>query len=121
MIDWTALFDSLDEINFDNVADAVRERQRDEAEALAQTIVLSFTEVQLARKDPFEAIRMVHHRLRCSILVAKTAVELVLESDEADAASREDGGDGPDCGTPLGEAADDFQETVIGLPHPSID
>ena len=117
MIDWTALIDSLDEINFDTLCEAVKIRKVYEAEALAQAIVLRFSEVKLAREDPKAAIMTVHHRLRCGFLVAKTAVDLVLESDQEDAASREDGGEWP----PPDEAADDFQETIIGVEMPFID
>jgi len=118
MIDWTAFIDSLDEDNFEDAAEAVRARKVDQAECLAQTLVLSFTEVNIARENPLEAIRVVNHRLRCGILVAKAAVEMVLEADAEEAAIREDNDHEP---FPLGEAADDFQETVIGVDQPFSD
>jgi hypothetical protein len=117
MIDWTAFVDSLDELSFDSICEVIQARKVDEAETLAQTLVLSFSEVKLAREDPRAAIITVHHRLRCGFLVAKTAVDLVLEADDEEAASREDGGDGP----AYEEAPDDYQETLIGVEMPFID
>ena len=117
MIDWIAFVDSMDEFNFEDLTKAVIERQKDEAETLAQEIVLSFSEVKLARENPREAILVVHSRLRCGFLVAKTAVDLLLEADDEEAASREDGGEWP----APGEAADDFQETLIGVEMPFTD
>jgi len=111
MIDWTALVDALDVDNYEEVLNAVRAREIDEAETLAQTIVLGFDEVKLARENRFHAAVAVRNRIGCSILVAKTAVELVLESDKDEEAAREDGGDY----VQYGEAADDFAETVIGI------
>lgn len=117
MIDWITFVDSLDEFTFEDLTKAVLERQRDEAEGLAQEIVLSFSEVKLARENPKEAVMTVLHRLRCSFMVAKIAVDLLLESDQEEAATREDGGEWP----PPGEAADDFQETLIGVDQPLSD
>jgi len=117
MIDWTAFVDALDEFNFEDITKAVMERQLDEAEGLAQDIVLSFSEVKLARENPREAVMTVLNRLRCGFMVAKIAVDLLLESDKEDDASREDGGDWPQHG----EAADDSHDSVIGLDQPFVD
>lgn len=117
MIDWIAFIDSLDEFSFEDITKAVMERKRNEAEGLAQNIVLSFSEVKLARENPREAVMVIHHRLRCGFLVAKTTVDLLLESDQEEVASREDGGDGP----ALDEAPEDYQETIIGVEMHFID
>ena len=106
MIDWTALIDALDVDNYEEVLKAVRAREVDEAETLARTIVLGFNEVKLARENRLHAAMAVRNRLGCSMLVAKTAVELVLESDKEDEAARENADD--DGFLPHGEAADDF-------------
>ena len=117
MIDWTAFIDSLDEPNFEDIFEAVKARKVDEAETVAQAIVLSFSEVQMARENSMGAILMVRNRLGCNFLIAKTAVALVLEADEEDSANREDGGDWP----PQDESPDDLQETVIGMDQPLAD
>jgi len=117
MIDWIAFIDSLDEDSFDDIVTAVHARRVDEAEGIAQTIVLSFSEVQLARKTPIAAVAMVMHRLRCDPLVAKAAVEMVGEAD-VEEALREDGGEDP---FPPGDAADDFTETLIGADMQLVD
>jgi hypothetical protein len=123
MIDWVTFIDSMDEDNFEEICNAVHVRKVDEAEALAQTIVLSFTEVNIARENPPRAVHMVMHRLRCGFLVAKTAVQMVHESDEEEAASRadDDGWSPSEDAIPFGEAADDVSETVIGIDQALVD
>lgn len=82
MIDWNLFVESLDKENFEKLTTSIRFRREDEAELIADTLVLSLTEVKLARENPVQAIRKINERLKCGIMVAKAAVELALDSDE---------------------------------------
>ena len=121
MIDWIEFIDSLDADNFDEIIAAVQCRMDDDAQTEASTIVLSFAEVDMARENKMKAIISLRARLDCTPLVAKHAVEQALEKEEEDFHERflQDEGDvyqedGDDTVTPLGEAADDFQDTILG-------
>lgn len=119
MIDWIEFIDSLDSDNFDQVIAAVQCRMEDDAEAEAQSIVLSFAEVELARENKMKAIVALHARIDCTPMVAKHAVEQALLQEEEDFHERfiqdEDGEvRGDDRWPAPGEAADDHQDALLG-------
>lgn len=81
-IDWVTFIDSLDELNFEELTEAVKKRLQCEAEAEADSIVLTFAEVDLARKNPQQAAINLAKRLKVSLFVAKMAVEFATEYKE---------------------------------------
>ena len=81
-IDWIAFIDSLDDENFDILAEGVKDRMRFQAELDAEELVLSFTEVAMADGDRQEATKMVAKRLEVPFYVAKIAVDLAVERRE---------------------------------------
>jgi hypothetical protein len=85
MIDWVAFVDALDDENFEELSKSVQLRNIDVAEEKARNLVLSFSEVELAREHPARAVGKIQSRLNCDFLVAKFAVDEVLmnDSDEA--------------------------------------